>query len=328
MKILLLGHNGQVGWELQRALAPLGDIVAPGRNGAATADAWTDAATDAAPGGVAGNAPGHGGPLCGDLSRPDALAATVQTVRPTVIVNAAAYTAVDRAESEVLLAETINATAPGVLAEAAAQTNALLIHYSTDYVFDGSGTRAWTENDIPAPLCIYGRTKLEGERRIQASGCRHLILRTSWVYAARGSNFVRTMLRLAQTREQLNVINDQWGAPTSAELLADVTAHTIRHLLAHPRDCGLYHCTASGATTWHAYASDVIAQARQLWPGRAFIDPAAITPVATSAYPTAARRPANSRLDTRKLQHTFNLRLPHWQTGVRRMLQELPDPSL
>ena len=189
-------------------------------------------------------------------------------------------------------------------------------------MFDGSGTRPWVETDAPAPLSVYGRTKLEGEQRIQQSGCKHLILRTSWVYAARGGNFAKTMLRLAQERERLTVIDDQWGAPTGADLLADVTAHAIRHLQARPQDAGLYHLVASGETNWHLYAKYVLAQAQK---AQAAIELKAteVAPVPTSAFPTPARRPHNSRLNTQKLQATFGLTLPPWQHGVARMLTEI-----
>ena len=294
MKILLLGKGGQVGWELQRALAPLGEVVAVDHD-----------STE----------------LHGDFSQPEALAATVQAVQPTVIVNAAAHTAVDKAESEPELARALNALAPGVLAREAAALGATLIHYSTDYVFDGSGHAPRTEEAPTGPLSVYGRTKLEGEELIRASGCRHAILRTSWVYAARGGNFARTMLRLAAEREALNVIDDQIGAPTAADLLADVTAHVLRGLAADPALGGTYHLVAGGETSWFDYARYVIEWARaQGLPVK--VAPEAIRPIATSAYPTPAARPLNSRLDTRKLRDAFNLRLPHWQTGVERMLTE------
>ena len=295
MKILLLGCQGQVGWELQRSLAVLGQVVALARDSQ---------------------------DLCGDMAQPERMAATVQALRPDVIVNAAAHTAVDRAEGEPDLARLLNATTPGVLAREAQAINALLVHYSTDYVFDGSGTAARDEQAPTAPVSVYGQTKLEGEQQIQASGCRHLIFRTSWVYAARGGNFAKTMLRLAQEREALSVVNDQFGAPTGADLLADVTAHAIRHVAQHPQHLGLYHCVAAGETTWHAYAQWVVETARQLQPELA-LRVRAIEPVASDAFPTAARRPHNSRLDTTKLQTQLGLRLPHWQQGVQRMLQEI-----
>ena len=295
MKILLLGKNGQVGWELQRSLAPLGELVALGREDL---------------------------DLCGDLSNLDGLARTVQTVWPDVIVNAAAHTAVDRAESEPELAHTLNALAPGVLAREATNIGALLVHYSTDYVFDGSGSRPWAEADTPAPLSVYGCTKLEGERLIQAACAQHLIFRTSWVYAARGTNFAKTMLRLAQERERLTVINDQFGAPTGAELIADVTAHAIRQCLRQPHDAGLYHLAASGETSWHGYANQLLACAR-LMHSAIKIKATEVVAVPSSAFSTAARRPLNSRLDTTKLQHCFGLTLPRWEQGVGRMMGEL-----
>ena len=294
MKILLLGKNGQVGWELQRSLSVLGELTALDR---------------------------HSVP-CGDLSQAERLLETVRALRPDVIVNAAAHTAVDKAESEVDLARTLNATAPAALAQAAAQTGAWLVHYSTDYVFDGSGQQPWREDAATGPLSVYGQTKLEGEQAIAASGCKHLIFRTSWVYAARGGNFAKTMLRLAQERERLTVIDDQRGAPTGADLIADVTAHAIRAALQRPELSGLYHLVAGGETTWHGYASHVIARAREMRPELAWkVDE--IAPVPTSAFPTPARRPLNSRLDTRKLQQAFGLALPHWQHGVDRLLTEI-----
>ena len=295
MKILLLGKNGQVGWELQRSLGVLGQVTALD----------FDSSTH-----------------CGDFSNPAGIADTVRALRPDVIVNAAAHTAVDKAESEPELAQLLNATTPGVLAQEAAKIGAWLVHYSTDYVFDGSGTRPWVETDTPAPLSVYGRTKLEGEQLIQQSGAKHLILRTSWVYAARGGNFAKTMLRLAQERERLTVIDDQWGAPTGAELLADVTAHAIRHLQQRPQDAGLYHLVAGGEVTWNGYAKFVIEHASKAQSAIKIIAKE-IAPVPTSAFPTPAVRPHNSRLNTSKLQTTFGLTLPHWQTGVERMLTEI-----
>jgi dTDP-4-dehydrorhamnose reductase len=298
MKLLLLGKNGQIGWELQRSLAPLGDLVALDRH-----------ATEA-----------DGG--CGDLTQPERLRETVQRLRPDVIVNAAAHTAVDRAESEAKLAHTVNAQAPGALAEAAHTVGALLVHYSTDYVFDGSGNAPWREDAATAPLSVYGTTKRDGEDLVRASGARHLILRTSWVYGARGGNFARTMLRLAQERERLTVIDDQWGAPTGADLIADVTAHAIRQTLHESACAGTYHLAAAGETTWNGYARFVFDTARALKPDL-ILKALDVAPVPTSAYPTPARRPLNSRLDTAHLRDTFGLRLPAWQAGVRRMLAEI-----
>ena len=295
MKILLLGKNGQVGWELQRSLAPLGELIALDR---------------------------HSTPLCGDLSRPEALAQTVRDVRPDVIVNAAAHTAVDKAESEPELALRLNALAPEVLAIEAAQLDAWLVHYSTDYVFDGSGDQPWQEADVTGPLNTYGRSKLEGEQLIAEACERHLIFRTSWVYAARGGNFAKTMLRLARERERLSVIDDQRGAPTGAELIADVTAHAVRQVLRTGSGHGLYHLAAAGETSWHGYASQVVEIARRLQPGLE-LKVQAIDPVPTSAFPTPARRPHNSRLDTTRLQQTFGLTLPPWQQGVERLLAEI-----
>lgn len=301
MKILLLGKSGQVGWELQRALSVLGEVVALDRHGA--------------------------GDLCGDLSDLQGLAQTVRRVQPQVIVNAAAHTAVDKAESEPEMARTLNALAPGVLAREALQLGAWLVHYSTDYVFDGSGDRSWLETDRPAPLSVYGQTKLEGEQQIQASACRHLIFRTSWVYAARGGNFAKTMLRLAREREQLSVIDDQTGAPTGADLLADVTAHALRQVLppvghndlVQP---GIYHLAAGGETSWCGYARFVLETAAAA--GVALkAGPDHVIPIPSSAYPTPARRPHNSRLDTGKLRTTFGLSLPDWRQGVARMLTEI-----
>ncbi|MFN3810599.1 MAG: dTDP-4-dehydrorhamnose reductase [Roseateles asaccharophilus] len=291
-KILLLGKNGQLGWELQRALAPLGELIALDR---------------------------HEG---GDLTQPDSLRATLKTHRPDVIVNAAAYTAVDKAESEPEAALQINARAPGLLAEYAAAQNALLLHYSSDYVFDGSGSAPRDEAAATGPLSVYGRSKLEGEQAIAASGCRHLILRTSWVYAARGGNFAKTMLRLAAEREQLKVIADQIGAPTGADLLADLSAHMLRATLQRPELGGLYHAVAAGETSWHAYACQVIEFARAR--GVALkVMPEQVLAIPTTDYPTPAQRPLNSRLSTTKLQQAFGLRLPSWQQGVERMLNEI-----
>jgi dTDP-4-dehydrorhamnose reductase len=296
MKILLLGKSGQVGWELQRSLAPLGEVVALDRSSPA--------------------------PLHADFAVPEALADTVRTVAPDVIVNAAAYTAVDKAESEPELARAINATGPAVLAREAAARGAWLVHYSTDYVFDGSGHAPRGEDAPTGPLNVYGQTKLEGEQAIRSSGCRHLLLRTSWVYGARGGNFARTMLKLAQEREALKVIDDQFGAPTGADLLADLTAHMIRAARDDASLAGTYHAVAAGETSWHGYASHVIAFARAAGvPLKVGTD--AIEAVPTTAFPTPARRPLNSRMATRKLRERFGLALPDWRQGVDRMLAEV-----
>jgi len=299
LKILLLGKNGQVGWELQRSLAPLGELIALDR---------------------------HSTDFCGDISQLDDLADTVRAVRPDVIVNAAAHTAVDKAESEPELARTLNALAPQVLAVEAAKLGAWLVHYSTDYVFDGSAETAWVETDATGPLSVYGSSKLQGEMAIAQHCPHHLIFRTSWVYAARGGNFAKTMLRLGQEREHLSVINDQHGAPTGADLIADVTAHAIRQVIqtgdSAANLAGIYHLVASGSTTWFDYAKHVLAQAQQVQPAIK-IKAIEVAPVPTSAFPTPARRPHNSRLNTHKLQTTLGLTLPPWQTGVNRMLAEI-----
>jgi dTDP-4-dehydrorhamnose reductase len=294
MKILLLGKSGQVGWELQRSLAPLGELIALDRH---QADG-----------------------LNGDLSNPEALRATIRQVQPDVIVNAAAYTAVDKAESETELADRVNGIAAGVMAEEAAASGAWLVHYSTDYVFNGQGTAAWRETDAVAPVNHYGSSKLAGERAITASGCKHLIFRTSWVYGARGNNFAKTMLRLASDRETLSVVADQIGAPTGADLIADVTAQALRQALQQPELAGLYHLAAAGEVSWHGYASEVIAFAKA---NGELLTVKAIEPVETTAYPTPAHRPLNSRLNTQKLRATFSLHLPDWQSGVTRMLREI-----
>lgn len=295
MKILLLGKNGQVGWELQRSLAPLGELIALDR---------------------------HDLLYCGDLADQVGIVRTLQTIRPTVIVNAAAYTAVDKAESDVETALSTNAQAPGLLASQVRKIGACLVHYSTDYVFDGSGNHPWRESDVTAPLNVYGRSKLEGEAAIIESGCNHLILRTSWVYGAMGQNFAKTILRLAQEREQLTIINDQFGAPTGAELLADVTAQIIPKLLINPELSGIYHVSPQGEATWYAYANLILAFAREKQiPIK--VSSESMVPVATKDFATAAIRPLNSRLNTEKLRNTFQLYLPPWQNGVIRMLTEL-----
>jgi len=297
LKILLFGANGQVGWELQRSLSPLGELVALDR---------------------------HSTDLCGDLTDLDGIQHTVRRFVPDVIVNAAAYTAVDKAESDSETAQIVNAAAPGVLAAAAAKADAWLVHYSTDYVFDGSGTKPWVEGDPTGPLNVYGKTKLEGEQRIAAHCARHLILRTSWVYAARGGNFAKTMLRLAQERELLAVVSDQFGAPTGADLVADVTAHMVRSVFLGTSEqlAGTYHLAAAGETSWHGYARFVVEQAAKA--GSVLKASAAtVAPVATSERPTLAVRPHNSRLNTAKLQSKFMLQLPAWQLGVARMLTEM-----
>jgi len=293
MKILLLGKDGQVGWELQRSLAPLGELVSMGRREA-------------------------------NLEDLDGLRDSVRRHRPDVIVNAAAHTAVDKAESEPEKAHRINAEAVGALAEEASQLNAWLLHYSTDYVFDGEKTAPYSENDPTTPLSVYGSTKLEGEQLIRKHHAKHLIFRTSWVYAARGGNFAKTMLRLAGEREELKVIADQHGAPTSAELIADVTALTLYRLRqeAGAALAGTYHLVADGETTWHGYAQYVL----ELAEARGIVlkaHSAHVQPISTEAYPLPAARPKNSRLDTSKLANTFNLHLPDWRYHVQRLMDEL-----
>lgn len=294
-KILLLGANGQVGWELQRALAPLGNLTICDRQR-------------------------------GDLSNLEALAYMVHTERPDIIVNAAAYTAVDKAESDVEGARRINTEAVALLAELAVELNAWLVHYSTDYVFDGHGDTPFTEDAATAPLGVYGQTKRDGEIAIRESGCRHLILRTSWVYAARGANFAKTMLRLAAERSELKVVADQFGAPTSAELIADVTAQALARLqidsALQSSVSGTYHLAASGVVSWHGFARFVIGEALRLG-ATLKASPEHVLPITTAEYPLPAKRPANSRLDTHKLQHTFGVTLPSWEYYAARMIQEL-----
>lgn len=296
MKILLTGKQGQVGFELQRVLAPLGEVCAVSHAECDLADA-------------------------------PAIRALVRSFNPNVIVNAAAYTAVDKAESEPEPAHAVNAVAPGVLGEEAANLGAWVVHYSTDYVFDGAKSGSYTEDDLTNPQSVYGRTKRDGEIALQASGVRHLIFRTSWVVGAHGNNFVKTILRLALERESLNVVADQYGAPTSAALLADVTAQLVRQRQRDGDDSfpfGLYHLVAGGETTWCDYARFVLSEALVL--GKALkLSPNAIRAIATSEYPTAAKRPANSRLNTSKLRSRFGLELPDWQSGVRHTLQQILD---
>ncbi|WP_311882313.1 MULTISPECIES: dTDP-4-dehydrorhamnose reductase [unclassified Pseudomonas] len=294
MKILLLGKDGQVGWELQRSLRPLGELIALGRHG------------------VDG--------LSGDLTDLAALRETIRKVQPDVIVNAAAYNAVDTAESEPDQANLVNAQAIQVLADEARDVGAWLVHYSTDYVFDGHGQVPWLEGDEPQPLNRYGESKLAGERAVQASGCRYLLFRTSWVYSARGGNFAKTMLRLGKEREKLNVIVDQVGAPTGADLIADITVLALQQALKRPELSGLYHLAAAGEVSWYGYACHVLDFAKANGESLAV---QAIEPIEATAYPTAARRPLNSRLNTQKLRDNFSLHLPDWQSGVTRMLREV-----
>ncbi|GAB1235619.1 dTDP-4-dehydrorhamnose reductase [Ferrigenium sp. UT5] len=292
--LLLTGVNGQLGWELQRALAPLGKVVALTRAQL-------------------------------DLSRPDAIRAAVREHRPDIIVNPAAYTAVDKAETEPELAQAINGVAPGVLAEEAQKSGALLVHYSTDYVFDGSKDGAYTESDVPKPQSVYGQTKLAGENAIRAVGGQHLVLRTSWVYGVHGGNFVKTVLRLVGERSELRIVADQFGAPTWARLLANSTARILQQCLEQDFDesrFGLYHLTAGGRTSWHRYAEEIVRLARQYDPS--LRDKAlAIHGIATHEYPVAAKRPANSVLATDKISAAFGLRLPQWQDDLAHCLREI-----
>lgn len=293
MNILLFGKNGQVGWELQRSLAPLGNVTA--------------LATSSAE-------------YCGDFTDTNGIIATIRSIRPDVIVNAAAYTAVDKAESEPEQAHLVNALTVEAIAKEAESLGAWLIHYSTDYVFPGQGEQLWREEDSTGPLNAYGASKLAGELAIQQYCSRHLIFRTSWVYATKGNNFAKTMLRLAKQRDELSVINDQYGAPTGADLIADCTAHAITAALRDPSVAGLYHLAAAGTTTWYDYANLVFAEAKDAGVELVL---KTVHPLNTSHYPTPAQRPLNSRLDTRKFQNTFGLNLPDWQRGVQRMMAEL-----
>jgi dTDP-4-dehydrorhamnose reductase len=295
MRIMLTGANGQVGWELSRSLMPLGEVIALTRS------------------------------QC-DLSRPETIPGIVQEINPDVIVNAAAYTAVDKAEEEEGLATTINGTSVGVIAEEARKLNALLIHYSTDYVFDGKKTEPYTEEDIPNPINAYGRSKLAGEEAVRKVGGKHLIFRTSWVYAARGHNFIKTMLHLARERDELKVVADQFGAPTSAELIADVTAlvlYRISNISTKIEQASdTYHLVAEGETNWHGYAQLILETAKNNGQDLRVSHEQTI-PITTSDYPLPAKRPVNSRLDTRKLCSLFEVVLPSWHKHVERAVLEM-----
>ena len=294
MRILLLGANGQVGHELRRALAPLGDVVCTTRNGRVEGGGACEAA---------------------DFERPEALGALVGRIAPDIVVNAAAYTAVDRAASEPAAAFRVNADAPAALAAACAARDALLVHYSTDFVFDGQSDRPYREDDPVAPINAYGRSKLAGEEAVRASGARHMILRTAWVYADRGHNFMRTILRLAGERQELRVVADQWGSPTSAGLVADTTAAILAR---QPASSGTWHVAAAGGTSWHGFATAVVARAATL--GRIATAPR-VVPIATADYSTPARRPACSRLDCGRLERDFGIVLPPWQAALDAVLQ-------
>ena len=292
MKILLLGKNGQVGWELQRSLAPLGEVLALDRRSTS-----------------------H----CGDMTNLEGLAETVRVFRPDVVVNAAAYTAVDKAETDQQTADLVNALAPEVLARSCEAIGADLVHFSTDYVFDGSGQKPWVESDATGPVNVYGHSKLAGEQGIAKQGAKHVIFRTSWVYGTEGGNFAKTMLRLAQEREKMAVINDQFGAPTGAALLADITTLCLQQ--AQPLT-GIYHLAAAGETSWHAYAQYVLQSAQALKPGLNYTVKE-VAAVPTSEFPTPAARPLNSRLNCSQLENALQLKLPAWQTGVDAMLAKI-----
>jgi dTDP-4-dehydrorhamnose reductase len=298
MKVLLFGRDGQLGWQLQRSLGAIADVVAPPRVGAKPD---------------------------GDVQDAVSVNAWIDAVRPDVVVNAAAYTAVDRAEDDEPAAFAVNAGACETLAAASARIGAWLVHYSSDYVYDGSGERPWREGDAPGPLGAYGRSKLAGDEAVARGNPRHLILRTSWVFDSWGNNFARSILKAAQARDALTVVADQWGAPTRAALLADLTAHMLRMACASPAGtalAGTYHAAAAGFTNWHAYAVLVLEEA--LAHGvRLRATPDRIQPIPSSAYPVRAARPKNSRLDTSKLRETFHLAMPPWQDGVRAVVAEL-----
>ena len=294
-KILVFGKNGQIGWELRRALAPVGQVIALGRDAA-------------------------------DVREPANILDAISTVDPDVIVNAAAYTAVDRAEDDIEAAYAVNAQAVEVLAREASRRRVWLVHYSTDYVFDGRASVPYVEEDPTNPISVYGASKLAGEKAIQASGARHFILRTSWVYAARGNNFLKTVWRLARERSELRMVADQVGAPTGAELIADVTALMVSRVLRDStRDstlAGLYHLSAAGFTTWHGFAQTVLTEA--IAGGAELrIDPENIAAISTAEFPTKAGRPLNSRLVTDKLRRAFDIYLPDWREGVTRAVQEV-----
>lgn len=300
MKILLLGKNGQVGWELQRALQPLGEVIALDRH--TNPEGW-----------------------CGDVANYKEISKIFEQVCPDVVVNATAYTAVDKAESDAEQAYFINCLAVKHLAEECKKHSALLIHYSTDYVFDGTGILAWKEDDQTAPVNLYGQTKRDGELALDQSEVAFLNFRTCWVYAARGNNFIKTMLKLAQMKDELNIIQDQVGVPTGAALIADVTAQAIRYYALQNSEQkkalhGHYHLAPEGETTWYDYAQFIFAQVQE---HGLQLTLKQVNPIETIDYPTPAKRPLNSRLNTDKLQQNFKLHLPHWQQGVVQVLEEL-----
>lgn len=290
MKILITGARGQVGWELQRALAPLGEVVAFDRSHM-------------------------------DLADPDSVRRGIRDTKPNLIVNAAAYTAVDRAETERELAHQINAVAPGIIAEESKRIDSALIHYSTDYVFDGEKPEPYLESDTPHPLNIYGASKLAGEQAIQQTGARHLILRTSWVYGARGNNFLLTILRLAKQRDDLSVVNDQFGAPTWSRMIAQATALLVARGVPGEQDNGICNLTAGGQTSWYGFAQAIL----ELLPADAErrLDPSRLATIPSAQYPTPARRPRNSVLSHTRLESAFGLTMPDWKFGLRLCTQEL-----
>ena len=300
MKILLLGKHGQVGWELQRALQPLGEIIALDRS-----------VNDLG--------------LCGDVGDFLAISKAMDVIKPNIVVNATAYTAVDKAESEVDQANHINHLAVKNLAELCKQNNALLIHFSTDYVFNGEGVEAWREDDQCAPINVYGKTKRDGEIALEQSHVDFINFRTSWVYAAQGNNFIKTMLKLGQIKDELNIIHDQVGAPTGAALIADVTAQVIRFYSLSTDEqkislTGHYHLASTGTCSWFEYAQYIFKTAKTLGQDLTLN---LVNPINTVEYPTPAKRPLNSRLNTQKLQQTFKIHLPHWEQGVEQVLQEI-----
>lgn len=300
MKILLFGTNGQVGWELQRSLAPLGELIA-----------LSSGSSD----------------FCGDLANPSGVKQTIRKIKPDIIVNAAAYTSVDKAESEVEHAHILNAQAPSVLAQEARELNACLVHYSTDYVFNGNGGLPYVETDATDPINVYGKTKLAGENNIIASGCSYLIFRTSWVYATHGNNFIKSILRLAQQRDKLTVVDDQIGSPTGAELVADVTANILYSLRYQPKVNGIYHLVARGYISWYQFAKFIIEHARHAeFTLKTQLD--TLLPIASADFPLPAKRPLNSRLNTCKLENQFGLNLPVWQAGVSRAIKEILSKEL
>ena len=311
MKILLTGKNGQVGWELERSLQPLGQVIAFDRTGL-------------------------------DLANPDSIRAAIREIKPDLIVNAAAYTAVDKAESEPELAMAINGIAPGIMAEEAKRLGAAIVHYSTDYVFDGTKTEPYTEDDVPNPINVYGKTKLAGEQAIQAVGVPHLIFRTSWVYGVRGKNFMRTILRLAKERDELRIVDDQLGAPTWCRMIAETTAQALAQhpsLRAHSslfrggELAGVYHLTAGGQATWYRFAKAILENAASRIPADFGLDRRShvlpqLTPITTDEYPLPAKRPVNSLLSNRRLNTQFGLTLQDWSMSLMLCVDEMYlDPA-